>query len=238
MLAGRFIRWSPGAKGSRVLIDAVHAAPPRADAYTGEIAQAAATALGGHCIVATVSRTKADLNRPRRASNAPAIDEYRATIRKLLADAGLLSQGRLARPVLHLAVHGMTDNHGYDVEIGTRKGASCSEEVRGLAHRILRDWARRAVDAHRPLKIVLDERFIGDPSKIVHRLGDPMSGYEGYGANFNTIQLEFARWLRVRHRASVVNALIAIGRAFQGKKGSGTFLRGRDLAGRSGANVR
>ena len=213
MKKGEFLVWHPGSTGSRILVDAVHAAPPNADVYTGRIARAAAKMLGGHCIVATVSRTIADLNRPRTPSNAKAIDEYRAVIRSLLSDAELLIHNQLNQPVLHLAVHGMTDDHGYDVEIGTRNGVSCSARVRDLVKSRLENWARR-VGAQGP-RVVLDQRFIGDASKIVHRCGEASSRYLGYGPNFNTVQIEFAHWLRSRYRDEVIAALVAVGTAFE-----------------------
>lgn len=63
--------------------------------------------------------------------------------------------------------------------------------------------------------MVLDQRFVGDSSKVVHRCGDVLSGYKGYGSNFNTIQIEFAHWLRRGHRDVVVGALVAVGIAFE-----------------------
>ena len=122
MRKGEFLVWHPGRTGSRILVDAVHAARPQADVYTGPIARAAAKKLGGHCIIATVSRTRADLNRQRGPSNAKAIDEYRTAIRSLLTDAELLIHNQLkSNQCYTLAVHGMTDAHGCDVEIGNSK---------------------------------------------------------------------------------------------------------------------
>lgn len=213
MRKGEFIVWYPGCTGSRILVDAVHAAPPRADVYTGPLARAAAKKLGGHCIVATVSRTRADLNRRRGPSNAKAIDEYRTAIRSLLSDAELLVHNQLNQPVLHLAVHGMTDAHGYDVEIGTRNGVSCSARVRDLVKSRLESWAR-GVGAQGS-RVVLDGHFVGDASKAVHRCGEASSKYLGYGPNFNTVQIEFAHWLRRNYRDEVIAALVAVGTAFE-----------------------
>lgn len=214
MQQGKFLKWHGGERGCRVLVDAVHAAAPKADRFTGVIAQNASRTLGAHCIVATVSRTKADLNRPRGPSNAAAIDEYRTTIRRLLGDAGLLSNGQLERRILHLAVHGMTDSYDYDIELGTRHDTTCSADVRDLVHKTLRGWARGLGGPRRP-KVVLNESFVGDASKTVHRCGDALSGYDAYGVNFNTVQIEFANWLRRRHRSALVDALVLVGRAFE-----------------------
>ena len=214
---GRFVCWTRGGMGTVILIDALHAASPQADAYTGPIVEAAARALSAHCIIAAVSRTEVDLNRPRDSSNAAAIDEYRAVIRGLLEGTELLEppDHRLRKPFLHLAVHGMDDGHGYDVEVGTRRGDSCSGMVRTLVRDVLRSWAGESWTPREP-KVVLDHTFVGDRSKVVHRLGEPESSYDGYGSNFNTVQIEFASWLRRSQRARVVDALIRIGNAFQG----------------------
>lgn len=212
---GEFVRWLPAQGAPAVLIDAVHAATPKSDAYTAEIAEAAAKRLGSHCIVAVVSRTRADLNRPRTAANAAAIDEYRGAIRSCLERAGLLSpDGRLRAPFLHIAVHGMKNNTRCDVEIGTRHGTTCSRFVERLVVATLHRWAATRWVSREP-RIGVNVRLIGDPSKTVHRAGHDDSGYAGYGPDFNTVQLELASWLRRRHRARVTAALVEIVDAFR-----------------------
>jgi hypothetical protein len=102
---GKFVRYLVAHRTPTVLIDAVHAASPRNDAHTGEMAEAAARRLGSHCIVALVSRERADLNRPRNPANAAAIDEYRAAIRTCPERTGLTRpDGRVRTPVLHVAI--------------------------------------------------------------------------------------------------------------------------------------
>jgi hypothetical protein len=212
----KFLKWRPGCAGSRILIDAVHAAGPRADARTGVIADVAAARLGAHCIVATTSRTVADLNRPRTAKNAEAIDEYRSVIHRLLESAKVLDGGgKIRHPFLHIAVHGMRDNVRCDIEIGTRHGQTCSQDVSDLVRDQLTSWAQ-GLEVTRVPTVVVNQHFIGDSSKTVHRLGDSMSGYQGYGHRFNIVQIEFASWLRRREGLLVAHALIAIGRRFLG----------------------
>lgn len=212
---GRFVRYLPAGRTPTVLIDAVHAAAPKSDAHTGGIAEAAAKRLGSHCIVALVSRTRADLNRARTEANADAIDEYRAAIRACLKSAGLLlPSGSVGRPFLHIAVHGMRDNPRCDVEVGTRHGQTCRPFVERLVAKSLTHWASTGWASKTP-RVATNVLFVGDASKVVHRERHTDGGYAGYGPEFNTVQLEFANWLRAHHRSRVVEALVEIAGAFE-----------------------
>jgi len=106
---GRFIKYWLGNGKLRAHVDAVHAAPPRVDRYTGEIAAEVGPHSGCACIIATVSRTVADLNRPPDISNWEAVREYRQVIREILVHCNLLdARARLViASYLHLAIHGM-----------------------------------------------------------------------------------------------------------------------------------
>ena len=214
---GKFVRYLVARRAPTVLLDAVHAASPRSDAHTGEIAEAAARRLGSHCVIALVSRTRADLNRPRSPANAAAINEYRGAIRACLESTGLFRlEGSVRTPFLHLAVHGMKNTSRCDIEIGTRHGRTCSRDVELLVVDVVRRWASTEWVSRSPC-VAANVRFIGDISKVVHREGHSDSGYAGYGPGFNTVQLEFAAWLRQRHRVRVVEALVEIGTEFQGQ---------------------
>lgn len=190
-----------------VLVDAVHAAKPNHDMYTGEIAERVSEIIGCHCIVATVSRNVADLNRPPNRSNAEAVAEYRESINQLLETSGMIEAGALVGPFLHLAIHGIADRPDKDIELGTCCGSSCSTEIR--------DWIMQGFEKSfsgvlwqsRKPRIGIDEYFIGDTSKSYHRSGDPGTEYAGYGRNFNTVQVEIAKWLRRDHRGKVIYAL-------------------------------
>jgi hypothetical protein len=193
-----------------VLIDAVHATAPRSDPYTGSIVSAVSEITGCHCIIATVSRTEADLNRPPGPANENAIREYRDNIQAMLEGSQLISNGTLVYPFLHLAIHGMLDRDYADIELGTRHGKTCSP--------IIRKWIQKKFDktinslswkGRRP-KIVIDKMFIGDSSKEFHRHGDQGQDFSGYGQNFHTIQMEYAHWLRENHRDKLIDALCQI----------------------------
>jgi len=106
--------------------------------------------------------------------------------------------GKLSKPYLHLALHGMRDKWNLDIEIGTLHGKTCSPEVK--------EWFVGEIKKHFR-RVQIDGRFCGDPSKSVHRCGDKISDteYLGYGKNFNTIQIEISRTLRENCQKKLIN---------------------------------
>ena len=110
------------------------------------------------------------------------------------------TNGTLSKPYLHLAIHGMKDEYNNDIEIGTRCGVTCAENVREW----LVEGLKESINS-----VAIDKNFIGDPSKSVHRLGDlkEAHNYPGYGVNFNTIQLEINLNLRRNHRGEIIKIL-------------------------------
>lgn len=197
----KFIKFHLGSKYIYSHIDAVHAYPPQSDKFTGEIVEGIVNEINCSAIIATVSRKKADINRPINEKNCEAIDEYRDAIRQILKHLNILDEnGNLSRPYLHLAIHGMKDTYNKDIEIGTRKGITCSENVK--------DWVLEEIKKS-IISFGIDKTFPGNISKSVHRLGDLSSNqhYSGYGENFNTIQLEFSLNLRQNHRREVIKII-------------------------------
>ena len=200
----KFTKFHLGNNNIRTHLDAVHACPPEADEFTGEIVEGVIDKAGCSGIIAVVSRTKADLNRPRARRNKEAIDEYRKTLRLILEHLNILDkQGKLFKPYLHLALHGMKDDWNQEIEIGTLRGQSCVPEIR--------DWLVESI-AKRIDRFEVDHRFPGDPSKLVHRYGDQESdlSYLGYGSNFNIVQIEINRTLREKYQRSLVDILSEI----------------------------
>lgn len=195
----KFIKYYLGSRKIRSHIDAVHACPPKSDELTGEIVEGVINEVDCSGIIAIASRTKADLNRPRNDNNKEAIDEYRQTIKHILEHINNLNKdGKSLKPFLHLAIHGMSDRRKEDIEIGTLFGKTCSLDVK--------HWFINEIENHIK-KIKIDKRFPGDPSKSAHRCGDQTSdlNYLGYGANFNTFQIEINRMLRKSHQKELIN---------------------------------
>jgi len=200
----KFIKVYLGNKEIHSHIDAVHACPPNADVFTGDIVEGVVNKIKCSGIIAIIYRKKADLNRPRNINNKEAIDEYRQTIRKNLKHIEILDEnGKLLKPYLHLAIHGMKNRQNVDIEIGTRYGKTCSPEVRKWFVNEIVNKIEKYIEKK---KVQVDGRFPGDPSKSVHRCGDQTSdlNYLGYGTNFNTFQIEISRTLREKHQTELI----------------------------------
>lgn len=195
----KFIKFYLGCREIRSHIDAVHAYRPKADEFTGDIVEGVVNKIYCSGIIAIVSRTIADLNRPPNSNNIEAIDEYRETIKEILVHTYNLDEdGMLTRPYFHLAIHGMKDKWEKDIEIGTLYGKTCSLEVK--------DWFVNEIKKHIK-KCQIDKIFPGDTSKSFHRYGDQTGvlNYLGYGINFNTFQIEISRTLRKNHQKELID---------------------------------
>ena len=207
----KFIKFYMGNKKIRSHIDALHACPPEADEFTGDIVEGVVNKINCSGIITIVSRTIADLNRPRNSNNKEAIDEYRQTIREILKYIGNLDRnGKLSRPHLHLAIHGMRDKGNVDIEIGTLHGKTCSPKVT--------KWLVDEIQKHGK-RTQTDGRFPGDSSKSIHRCGDQTSdlNYLGYGNNFNTFQIEISRTLRENYQEELIDIFSGIVNHFNEK---------------------
>jgi hypothetical protein len=212
---GKYLKYRRGKNIATSLIDAIHAKPPMGELMVGEIADLVSERTGCHCIIGLVSRTRADLNRERSMSNRAAIDEYRATIRDLLGGSGLLGRDHeLIRPFLHLGLHGMADRPDNHLEIGTVFGRSCSATVERLVHEICLRWSRDLKISDPQPIVRINEMWYGDPSIASHRTGHKASGYRGYGDNYNMIQIEIARFLRIEYTGETVELLCRLIRSF------------------------
>jgi len=197
----KYVKFQLGNEEIYSHIDAVHTYPPQSDKYTGEIVEDIVNEINCSAIIATVSRKYKDINRPRNEKNCEAIDEYRDTIRQILEHLNILEENdKISRPYLHIAIHGMKDKYNEDIEIGTRNGVTCSENVK--------EWVIEELKKS-GTTVGIDKTFTGDISKSVHRLGDLSSNqnYLGYGENFNTIHLEFSLNLRQNHRKEIIKSL-------------------------------
>jgi hypothetical protein len=216
----QFVRFRVGAANACVLIDALHAAPRsfKREFFTDEIAESVSSGTGCHCIIATVPREEADLNQWPGRENWEATQEYRETIGFLLSESEALDGKRQLRfPFLHLSLHGMRNRDSKDVELGTTFGESCS---RWALHWLLdhfRNWAADLRNCRRTPKIVDNDPhdlLFGHPVITTHRCGDAYSKYDGYGPNYNTVQVELAHWLRTEHTDDLVELLSRIASEF------------------------
>lgn len=188
MLKREYLDYNIGLKKYNSVVDALHAASPKADIYTGKIVRLIIEKIDASGIISKVSRTKMDLNRPMNDNNRLGILEYRQCLRDIVVSKGILAQdNRISKRFLHISVHGMAKSRTSDFEIGTRNGDSCSEDIR--------DWFCKRLESI-SANFGIDSIFPGDSSKAYHRLGDPDNNYIGYGENFNTIQFEINHYFR------------------------------------------
>jgi len=193
-----FIKVYFGSPTIRAHIYTVHAHPPCSDKFTGEISEGRAEQVNCSCIIATVSRKKCDLNRERSKKNAEGIDEYRSAVLQIQNHINNLnSYGKSIKPYLHLAIHGMIDDYGRDIEIGTLNNKTCSANVK--------EWLLERIQTLYDC-VTIDTIFHGNPSIIRHREGDPSPGskYRGFGSNFNTFQIEISRTIREFQRGDLI----------------------------------
>lgn len=195
----KYLIYNLGEKSLSSHLDAVHAQKPKSDQYTGEIVKSVIETINASGIIATISRSKMDLNRPRSPINAPAIDEYRETIKEIIESKGILDgREKLTKNYLHLAIHGMKNRKSAEFEIGTLNGASCSPQII--------DWFMKRLKSISS-KYALNRHYPGNKSKSYHRNGDPSSGYHGYGDKFHTIQIEINRTWRKTKQNELVKFL-------------------------------
>ncbi len=206
-----YVKFRPGSGNPYVLVDALHAVGRRAEVFTDELAAKVSEETDCHCIIATVPREKADLNRYPNRSNCSAVEEYRHTIRGILGSSGLLrADGKLRAPFLHLSLHGMLDRYPRDIELGTVFGESCSEELLKWLVRCFRNWASSLERADKTPVIETNTHWYGEPVIAVHRMGDEAWGYQGYGERFNTVQIELAHWLRTGFQKELIELLSGV----------------------------
>jgi len=197
-----------GSSTIRAHIDSVHAHPPDNDKFTGEIAEGIAEKVNCSCIIATISRNVCDLNRERSEKNAGGIDEYRIAIQQIQRHINNLnSYEKAVKPYLHLAIHGMKDNHGWDIAIGTLHNQTCSA--------IIKEWFMLRIQTLYD-RVTIDTRFPGNSSIIRHREGNhsPRSIYPGFGSKFNTFQIEISRTVREFQRDNLISNLSNIIKEF------------------------
>jgi hypothetical protein len=199
MFKGKYLDYNIGQKHYNSVVDALHAASPKADMHTGEIVGLIIEKIDASGIISKVSRSKMDLNRPIDVHNRLGILEYRKFLQYIVISKGILIQhNRISKRFLHISVHGMDKSKHTDFEIGTRNGTSCCEEIK--------DWFCKRLEIISP-NIGINNIFPGDPSKAYHRHGDPDNDYAGYGDNFNTIQFEISHYFRNKGIDSVVDFL-------------------------------
>ncbi|MBS4025856.1 MAG: gamma-glutamylcyclotransferase [Clostridia bacterium] len=204
---GEYLIYSLGNKDIFAYVDAVHAARPKSDVHTDTIVEQVIKNTGCSGIIATISRTKSDLNRPINPVNKEAVLEYRSTIVKILHHLDILDHNqKLDRPYLHLALHGMGDRLNKDIEVGTNFGRLCTPAVEEWVVKKLKEGLNCKVAVNDP-----NDNIYGHPSLEVHRKGDiNHPDYLGFSDNYNIVQVEINRTLRDNQVPQLVEVLSQI----------------------------
>lgn len=210
-----FIKYNKGKGFICGHVDALHAASPAADKYTDKMVEKLIKEIGCAGIIGTVSRMECDLNRRPNGSNDEGIQEYRGAVKDLLNFLQIIDPftKKLTAPYLHLSFHGMKDTHygPLGIEVGSLCGQSCSSTVQKWFQEKL---IFKAQEISSEIKIVFNEKFIGDESIIFHRKGD-LNGYLGYGEHFHTFQIELSRTLRRKYLTRISKIFSQIMTDFQ-----------------------
>ncbi|RDW20730.1 hypothetical protein [Oceanobacillus chungangensis] len=212
-----YIKYNLGNGYMCSLVEALHATPPAADIFTKQIVEEIMESTGCAGIISTVSRKLVDLNRIPNEDNAKAIMEHRNVLKETLEFLNILKpiQNQLNHPFLHLSFHGMKDEHygPFAIEIGTVKGESCSPEISDWVEDTL---TRKTKEVLPNISFIFNRKFIGNPSISFHRVGDKKD-YQGYGSNFNTIQIEISKTIRKEYRFQIIKIFTETIKEFQEK---------------------
>jgi len=94
----------------------------------------------------------------------------------------------------------MRDIYDLDIELGTVSGQSCTPAI---LEWLLDKLHGKLQQLQRPnggnIHIGANQYFTGDPSIATYR--------QRYGNNFNSVQIEFAHWLRQDYQKEVIEVL-------------------------------
>ena len=94
----------------------------------------------------------------------------------------------------------MRDDHDWDIELGTVSGQSCTPVI---LEWLLKTLHSKLQQLQHPnggnIRIGANQYFTGDPSIAAHR--------QRYGNNFNSVQIEFAHWLRQDYQKEIIEVL-------------------------------
>ena len=201
----------------RVILWAPHSAGPRKEFYTGTIVREISQNLGISGVVATVSRVIADLNRSRNYSGTEcscpenfqraAVEELYSHFKNLFSELGVYGDGEVQKETLLLGIHGIKDEYGYGVVIGTRHGKLCPSHLREKIRERL-ELSFRALGLNlREHPIVCEEMFPGHESLELIK--------EHFGEKLQIVQIEISKTLRSRFTEELTTALLSLVLSFK-----------------------
>ena len=206
-----YVRYWPGDSRVHVIIDAPHCSgePNESDERTLELSHDLAEATGAGVIQSLIPRTIADLNRDIDFENqvsAQAHAQQRKALYHILKHKNVLNTEGLAdNCFLYISLHGMkngfsTDLKSIDIEIGTRWGALCEDNMA--------DYLKLLLSCSGQYNVLWNNKFVGSKCLYWHINGDPrVPAYKGYGRNLKVVQIELCRVLRFKYYDNVFKVL-------------------------------
>jgi hypothetical protein len=206
-----YIRYWPGDSKVQVVIDAPHCSgePNESDERTMELSHDLAEVTGAGVIQSLIPRSLADLNRDIDFNNAVSVQAHaqqRKALRHILRHKNSINgMGEIDSCFLYISLHGMknyfsADLKPIDVELGTRWGALCDEDMAKYLKVLLSNSGT--------YNVLLDNHFVGTKCLYWHINGDPrVPSYKGYGRNLKVVQVELSRDLRFENYVTTFKAL-------------------------------
>ncbi len=193
-----------------VIVEAPYTTPPKAEIHTDTIANDIAVSRGPACIIGRYSRKYYRHTATTNNENGFIVSEYRGALREILDNAGALdASGKASLKVLHLIIRGLGNKHGVDVEISTRNGRSCAENIT--------DWVLNRMKAGlerdlRPLKrfIVQENQLFSGGSRYLELNRNGEEGNEpfsGFGENYNALEIRISRGTRKSYLDRVIDCI-------------------------------
>lgn len=176
---------------SNVQVDCYHNVSPGKEFFVEEIVREISDEVNCSSVVARFSRFDVDLNREIGEDNREAVLEYREVL-----------EGNLGGKKSYLLVvfHGMKNQKGKDIEIGTREGRLASPKIC--------EWFVSSVKSKfSKFIIVVDEEFKGNRVLEEHR--------QKLGETLNIFQVELSRDIREENRREIVDGFAQILREFE-----------------------
>lgn len=204
-----YVDFEIGDPQTRAHVDAIHSQNPNGEYFTGELAQKVSGGTGASWLKSMISRDVMDLNRPRGRFNYPAIDEYRDVLSEIWEQKGFSDElGLLRLPVLHLSFHGMQNDWGKDLEIGTGYGHYCDPSVKQWFTDEIKKLSQN---------VGIDDIFPGYTFRSVLRDGDVYgsTSFLGYGPCLNAFQIEISREFREKNGQQLIDFFIQLIQDFQ-----------------------
>jgi len=194
-----------------VIIDAPHCAgtPDESDEKTLELSHDLAEVTGAGVIQSLIPRTLADLNREIDFNNGASVQAHaqqRKALHNILRHKDAINgQGEVDSCFLYISLHGMknyfsADLKPIDVELGTRWGALCDDDMASYFKLLLSEVGS--------YNVLLNNKFVGTRSLNWHINGDPrVPSYKGYGRNLKMIQVELSRDIRFNYYNTTLQIL-------------------------------